>query len=78
MSVASRPRIVLHVGAPKTASTYIQRRLRVNEEQLRKHGIYLPVLPEVAAMAGNAGQQSRIRLHSLEVYVTTSSRAQLR
>src|SRR5438270_239632 len=30
-----------------------------------------------AAMAGNAGQQSRIRLHSLEVYVTTSSRAQL-
>jgi len=54
VSAAKDPRIVLHVGAPKTASTYIQRRLRVNAEQLRKHGIYLPVLPEVAEMAGNA------------------------
>ena len=54
MSAAKDPRIVLHVGAPKTASTYVQRRLRVNAEQLRKHGIYLPVLPEVAEMAGNA------------------------
>lgn len=48
------PRIVVHVGAPKTASTYIQRRLRTNAERLRKRGIYLPVLPEVAQMAGNA------------------------
>jgi hypothetical protein len=54
VSAAKDPRIVLHVGAPKTASTYIQRRLRANAEQLRKHGIYLPVLPEVAEMAGNA------------------------
>ena len=54
MIAANSPRIVLHVGAPKTASTYIQRRLRANAEQLRKHGIYLPVLLEVAEMAGNA------------------------
>ena len=48
------PRIVLHIGAPKTASTYLQRRLRANADTLRKHGIYVPVIPAVAAMAGNA------------------------
>jgi hypothetical protein len=48
------PRIVLHIGAPKTASTYLQRRLRANAETLRRHGIYVPVIPAVAAMAGNA------------------------
>jgi hypothetical protein len=48
------PRIVLHVGAPKTASTYLQRRLRADPNHLRKHGIYVPVLPLVAEMAGNA------------------------
>ena len=48
------PRIVLHIGAPKTASTYLQRRLRANAEALRRHGIYIPVIPAVAAMAGNA------------------------
>jgi hypothetical protein len=51
---AHTPRIVLHVGAPKTASTYLQRRLRADPIHLRKHGIYVPVLPRVAAMAGNA------------------------
>jgi hypothetical protein len=51
---ASTPRIVLHVGAPKTASTYLQRRLRADPGYLRKHGIYVPVLPVVADMAGNA------------------------
>jgi hypothetical protein len=48
------PRIILHIGAPKTASTYLQRRLRANANTLRKHGIYIPVIPGVAAMAGNA------------------------
>jgi hypothetical protein len=51
---ASSPRIVLHVGAPKTASTYLQRRLRADPSYLRQHGIYVPVLPAVAEMAGNA------------------------
>lgn len=54
MIAASSPRIVLHVGAPKTASTYLQRRLRADPAHLRKHGIYVPVLPVVAEMAGNA------------------------
>ena len=54
MIAANSPRIVLHVGAPKTASTYLQRRLRADPDHLRKHGIYVPVLPLVAEMAGNA------------------------
>jgi len=54
MAAANSPRIVLHVGAPKTGSTYLQRRLRADPSHLRKHGIYLPVLPVVAEMAGNA------------------------
>src|SRR6266568_2611385 len=54
MAAANSPRIVLHVGAPKTASTYLQRRLRADSNHLRKYGIYLPVLPVVAEMAGNA------------------------
>ena len=54
MIAANSPRIVLHIGAPKTASTYIQRRLRANSEALRSRGIYVPVLPVVAAIAGNA------------------------
>jgi hypothetical protein len=51
---ANSPRIVLHIGAPKTASTYLQRRLRADPTHVRKHGIYVPVLPLVAEMAGNA------------------------
>jgi hypothetical protein len=51
---ANTPRIVVHIGAPKTASTYLQRRLRADPNHLRKHGIYVPVLPLVAEMAGNA------------------------
>lgn len=47
-------RIVLHVGAPKTGSTYLQRRLRVDPGGLRRQGVHVPVLPSVAAMAGNA------------------------
>ena len=54
MNAANSPRLVLHVGAPKTASTYLQRRLRADPNRLRQHGIYVPVLPQVAAMAGNA------------------------
>jgi hypothetical protein len=54
VNAATGPRIVLHVGAPKTASTYLQRRLRANSERLRERGIFVPVLPQVAAMAGNA------------------------
>jgi hypothetical protein len=35
-------RIVIHAGAPKTATTFIQRGLHFNRELLGRHGIYLP------------------------------------
>ena len=34
--------VVLHVGMHKTASTYIQKRLRKNRGLLRRHGVLLP------------------------------------
>jgi hypothetical protein len=55
MTPANGPRrIVLHVGAPKTATTYIQLRLRADPVRVREHGIYFPVLPSVSAAPGNA------------------------
>lgn len=54
MAANVSPRIILHIGAPKTASTYLQRRLRTNADLLRTHGVYIPVIPAVATMAGNA------------------------
>jgi hypothetical protein len=50
----NNPRIILHVGALKTASTYLQQRMRANLATLRQHRIYVPVLPVAAEMAGNA------------------------
>lgn len=35
-------RIVVHIGPPKTASTYIQRGLFANADLLARHGVYLP------------------------------------
>jgi hypothetical protein len=54
VSAATAGRIVLHVGALKTGSTYLQQRLRADPERLRAHGVHVPVVPAVARMAGNA------------------------
>src|SRR5438477_8063590 len=54
MAAKHSPRIVLHVGAPKTASTYIQLRLRADPRHVRAHGIYVPVLSATATAPGNA------------------------
>jgi len=35
--------LVLHVGLPKTATTYLQHRLRVNTAGLARHGVRLPL-----------------------------------
>lgn len=35
--------ILIHAGAPKTATTYIQRGLHSNRDLLAEHGIYLPL-----------------------------------
>lgn len=54
MTMEKSSRIILHIGGPKTGSTYLQSRLRASQGLLRKHGIYVPVLPLVSQMAGNA------------------------
>ena len=48
------PRIVIHIGAPKTGSTSLQRLMRSEPELWRRQGVYVPVLPEVERLAGNA------------------------
>ncbi|WP_395690445.1 hypothetical protein [Nocardioides sp.] len=35
-------RVYLHVGAPKTGTTYVQDRLAVNAKELAGHGVHLP------------------------------------
>ena len=47
-------RIIIHIGAHKTGSTYLQKRWREHAAHLRKIGVYMPILPETAKMAGNA------------------------
>ena len=37
------PRIVLHIGAAKTATTYLQHSLYDNLATLREYGVYLPL-----------------------------------
>lgn len=41
MSTAAR-KVYLHVGAPKTGTTYVQDRLALNSRRLAEHGIHLP------------------------------------
>lgn len=47
------PRLVVHVGPPKTATTYIQQALLANESALAAHGVYLPKAGR-SAMSGKA------------------------
>jgi hypothetical protein len=48
------PRIVIHIGAPKTGSTFLQRAIRTDPALWRANGVHVPVLPEVEGIAGNA------------------------
>jgi hypothetical protein len=48
------PRIVIHIGAPKTGSSTLQRLVRTEPETWRAHGVHMPILPEVERQAGNA------------------------
>lgn len=47
-------RIVLHIGAHKTGSTYLQRRLREAAPMLRAAGIHVPIHPLAPNITGNA------------------------
>src|SRR5690349_8668121 len=35
--------VYLHVGAPKTGTTYLQERLRINRQHLAEHDVHYPV-----------------------------------
>jgi hypothetical protein len=48
------PRIVIHIGAPKTGSSTLQRLVRTEPDVWRAHGVHMPILPEVERQAGNA------------------------
>ena len=41
----ARARVVVHVGAPKTGTTYLQERLAANLDTLAAHGVVYPILP---------------------------------
>jgi hypothetical protein len=43
--VSGRKRVYLHVGAPKTGTTYVQDRLALNATSLRRHGYRYPTGP---------------------------------
>lgn len=46
--------IIFHVGAPKTGSTYLQKRLRANTQILKSRAICYPVLPAFRSIEANA------------------------
>jgi hypothetical protein len=48
------PNVVFHVGAPKTGSTYVQKRLRQNPDVLARHNLHYPVVPGFEKIAANA------------------------
>jgi len=47
-------KIILHVGAPKTGSTFLQRHFCENQSILRSEGVYYPLDPVVSKIAANA------------------------
>jgi hypothetical protein len=46
------PRIVLHVGLPKTGTTYLQALLAANRDRLREHGVLYPFVRPGAMFHG--------------------------
>lgn len=47
-------RLVVHMGAAKTATTYIQHALYINTEVLREYGIYLPTSGRLSEFGGRS------------------------
>jgi hypothetical protein len=43
--------VYLHIGAPKTGTTYVQDRLTVNARSLGRHGVHLPTTSVVVSPA---------------------------
>ena len=40
--MTSQRRVYLHIGAPKTGTTYVQDRLSRNAKTLAQHGVHFP------------------------------------
>ena len=40
--MSSQRRVYLHIGAPKTGTTYVQDRLSRNSRMLAQHGVHFP------------------------------------
>lgn len=47
-------RLVVHMGAAKTATTYIQHALYVNTDVMREHGVYLPTSGRLSEFGGRS------------------------
>ncbi len=60
------PEVVLHVGAFKTGTTFLQTCLRLNRDRLQEHGILAPAPPGAGPGAESAGA-----LRSWEEFVRT-------
>ncbi len=54
MSDVAHPQAIIHIGGPKTGSTYLQKRLRLNRTALEDSGIHLPYNAGFEKIAGNA------------------------
>ncbi len=54
LPAGASPAAVIHIGGPKTGSTYLQKRLKLNRDALRKQGVCLPVNKGFDKIAGNA------------------------
>lgn len=54
MSDDTKPAVIIHIGGPKTGSTYLQKRLRLNRDILGANGIHLPYCHGLEKVAGNA------------------------
>ncbi len=48
----------LHIGAPKTGTTYLQDRLRLNTASLARHGVTVPARVRDARTCSTSGQRS--------------------
>jgi hypothetical protein len=57
MPPTERPRVFLHIGAPKTGTTYLQRKLEANQDALRRDGCLYPSHPAAHVWATRSLQR---------------------
>lgn len=57
-----RRKIIFHIGTPKTASSALQMFFSLNQEQLKKNGIYYPIFDSSSSVA-NYKKNPRVRFN---------------